>query len=242
MDGAGADSSVAAAVAAEIQALGGEAMGFETDITNESAVERLLQEPISAWGALDAVVNAAGNFRLGTILSMSLDDWEAISAVHVRGPMLTTRAAARWWIAEERAGRILNFTSQAGLRGIPNLAAYATAKAGVIGLTLATANALSSHRITVNAISPNAATRMAAAGVAASLTDPEKVPDLNDPILSADNLVPLVAFLISEMASGVSGRVITNHGSTYALMDIPAGEGAAIEGTYTVEAFLTWLS
>lgn len=242
MDGTGADSSVALAVAAEIQGLGGEAMGFDADVTEESAIHRLLQESISVWGAVDAIVNAAGNFRLGTILSMSLDDWEAISAVHIRGPMLTTRAAAQWWIAKERPGRIVNFTSLAGLSGIPNLAAYATAKAGVIGLTLATANALSGHRITANVISPNATSRMAVAGVAASLTDPGKVPDLTDPSLSADNLVPLVAFLTSEMAGHVSGRVITNHGSTYSLIGIPAGEGDALDAFSTDEAFLTWLS
>jgi NAD(P)-dependent dehydrogenase (short-subunit alcohol dehydrogenase family) len=242
IDGTGSDASVATSVAAEIHGLGGEAMGFDADVTDESAVQLLLQEAIAVWGVVDAVVNAAGNFRLGTILSMSLDDWEAISAVHVRGPMLTTRAAARWWIAEDRPGRIVNFTSHAGLSGISNLAAYATAKAAVIGLTLATANALSSHHITANAISPNAATRMAEAGVAASLTDPENIPNLADPSLSADNLIPIVAFLTSEMAGDVSGRVITNHGSTYSLLGIPASEGAAVGGTSTVEAFLHWLS
>jgi NAD(P)-dependent dehydrogenase (short-subunit alcohol dehydrogenase family) len=242
MDGTGTDSSIATVAAAEIKDLGGEAVGFEVDVTDEAAVDLLLKESISVWGTVDAVVNAAGNFRLGTILSMSLEDWEAISAVHVRGPMLTTRAAAKWWIAQERSGRIVNFTSFAGLSGIPNLAAYATAKAGVIGLTLATANALSGSRITANAISPNAATRMAAAGVAASLTDPDNVPDLTDPSLAADNLVPLVAFLTSEMAGNVSGRVITNHGSTYSLLGIPASEGAAIDGTSNDEAFMTWLS
>jgi NAD(P)-dependent dehydrogenase (short-subunit alcohol dehydrogenase family) len=242
MDGTGTDASIAAVAATEINDLGGEAVGFEVDVTDEAAVDSLLKDSISAWGTVDAVVNAAGNFRLGTILSMSLEDWEAISAVHVRGPMLTARAAARWWIAQELPGRIVNFTSFAGLSGIPNLAAYATAKAGVIGLTLATANALSGNRITANAISPNAATRMAAAGVAASLTDPDNVPDLTDPSLAADNLVPLVAFLTSEMASKVSGRVITNHGSTYSLLGIPASEGTAFDGTFDDEAFLTWLT
>jgi NAD(P)-dependent dehydrogenase (short-subunit alcohol dehydrogenase family) len=242
MDGTGTDSSVATTVATEIRDLGGEAMGFEVDVTDETAVELLVKESISAWGAIDAVVNAAGNFRLGTVLSMSLDDWDAISSAHVRGPVLTTRAAAKWWIAEERSGRIVNFTSLAGLSGIPDLAAYATAKAGVIGLTLATANSLSANRITANAISPSAVSRMAAAGLAASLADPDNIPDLTDPSLSADNLVPLVAFLTSEVAGDVSGRVIANHGSTYSLLDIPADEGAAIDASSTDEAFMTWLS
>jgi NAD(P)-dependent dehydrogenase (short-subunit alcohol dehydrogenase family) len=242
MDGSGTDGSIATAAAAEIVDLGGEAVGFNVDISNETAVELLLKESISIWGAIDAVVNTAGNFRLGTVLSMNLEDWDAISAVHVRGPLLTTRAAAKWWIAEGRSGRIVNFTSAAGTNGIPNLAAYATAKAGVIGLTLATANALSGSRITANAISPNAASRMAAAGVAASLTDPDTVPDLTHPSLAADNLVPLVAFLTSEMAGGVSGRVIINHGSTYSLLDIPANEGETIDGTAGNDAFMEWLS
>jgi len=242
MDGTGVDSLIATTAAAEINDLGGEALGFDIDVRDEMAVDLLFKRSLSVWGTVDAVVNAAGNFRLGTILSMSLEDWEAISAVHVRGPLLTTRAAAKWWIAEERSGRIVNFTSLAGLSGIPNLAAYATAKAGVIGLTLATANALSGSRITANAISPNAATRMAAAGVAASLTDPDNVPDLSDPRLAADNLVPLVAFLTSEIAGDVSGRVITNHGSTYSLLGIPASEGAALDGASSDEAFITWLS
>ena len=242
MDGSGTDGSIATAAAAEIVDLGGEAVGLDIDVSDETAVERLLKESLSIWGAVDAIVNAAGNFRLGTVLSMNLRDWDAISAVHVRGPLLTTRAAARWWIAEDRPGRIVNFTSSAGTNGIANLAAYATAKAGVIGLTLATANALSGSRITANAISPNAATRMAVAGLAASLSDPDHVPDLTDPILAADNLVPLVAFLTSEEAGAVSGRVIINHGSTYSLLDIPANEGAAIEGTAGNDAFMKWLS
>jgi NAD(P)-dependent dehydrogenase (short-subunit alcohol dehydrogenase family) len=242
MDGTGADPSIATAAAADINDLGGEAVGFDADVRDELAVDLLFERSISLWGTVDAVVNAAGNFRLATILSMNLEDWEAISAVHVRGPMLTTRAAAKWWMAEERPGRIVNFTSLAGLSGIPNLASYATAKAGVIGLTLATANALSGSRITANAISPNAATRMAAAGVAASLTDPENVPDLTDPSLAANNLVPLVAFLTSEVAGDISGRVITNHGSTYSLLGVPAGEGAAIDGESSDEAFISWLS
>jgi NAD(P)-dependent dehydrogenase (short-subunit alcohol dehydrogenase family) len=242
MDGTGTDSTIATAAAEDIRELGGDAVGFEVDVTDETAVELLIKETISLWGTVDAVVNTAGNFRLGTILSMSLEDWEAISAAHVRGPMLTTRAAAKWWIAENRSGRIVNFTSLAGLSGISNLAAYATAKAAVVGLTLATANALSGNRITANAISPNAATRMAAAGVAASLTDPDNIPDLTDPSLAPENLVPLVAFLTSEMAGAVTGRVITNHGSTYSLLGIPTSEGAAIDGASSDETFITWLS
>jgi NAD(P)-dependent dehydrogenase (short-subunit alcohol dehydrogenase family) len=242
MDGTGTDSSIAMVAASEIEDLGGEAMGFEVDVTDEAAVDSLLKDSISAWGTVDAVVNAAGNFRLGTILSMSLEDWEAVSAVHVRGPMLTTRAAAKWWIAEKRPGRIVNFTSLAGLSGIPNLAAYATAKAGLIGLTLATANALAGSHITANAISPNAATRMAAAGITASLTNPDNIPDLTDPSLAAENLVPLVAFLTSEIAGNVSGHVITNHGSRYSLLRIPAGEGAEIEAMSTDQDFINWLS
>ena len=86
MDGTGTDSTIVTAAAENIRELGGEAVGFEVDVTDEIAVELLIKETISLWGTVDAVVNAAGNFRLGTILSMSLEDWEAISCSARPGP------------------------------------------------------------------------------------------------------------------------------------------------------------
>ena len=111
------------------------------------------------------MLNVAAVLHTGNIVTATDDEWDTVLDVNLRGSMVVSRAAIRHWVEAGEPGRIVNVTSAAGLEGIPEMFAYSVSKAGVIGLTLATAHAVACRGILVNAIAPLAATRMAVRGL-----------------------------------------------------------------------------
>ena len=142
----------------------------------------------------------AAILRTGNILTATDDDWSSTLDVNLRGSMLVSRAAIRHWVDSGSPGRIVNVTSAAGLEGIPEMFCYSVSKAGVIGLTLATANAVACHDILVNAIAPLAATRMAVRGLGDQALDERsrtgQWPDIVARGLDPARVAPLVEYLI----------------------------------------------
>ncbi|GAA4667264.1 SDR family NAD(P)-dependent oxidoreductase [Gordonia humi] len=194
---------------------GGKAISDFSDISDEQAVERLVERAYSELSRLDIVVNNAGIVRDRAIWNMSVDDFDLVMRVHVRGSWLTSRAVARKWREESKAsggkvyGRIINTTSGAGLHGHFGQTNYGAAKAAIAGLTQALSLELASTGATVNAISPGGRTRMSAtmAGAAAPIEPGERDDDdfdPKDPSLGS----PVVAWLASPEAGHVSGQVI----------------------------------
>ena len=163
VDGSGHDSGPAHDVVAEIAEAGGKAVANGADISVFAAAENLVQTAIEEFGRLDILVNVAGILRDRMVFNMTEQEWDDVIRVHLKGTFNTTRFASAHWRSlrdESAQNRIINFTSVSGLHGAPGQPNYAAAKMGIVGLTWSSARALGKYGVTVNAISPGAATRM----------------------------------------------------------------------------------
>ena len=218
LDGRGGAEGPAAEVVAEIRAAGGEAVADTHDVADEEGARALIRTALDTYGDLHALVNNAGFVRDRMFVSATFEEWDAVMRVHLRGHFAPSRCAVDHWRAQQKAGkpvdaRIVNTTSGAGLLGSIGQAAYSTAKAGLVGLTLVQAAELGRYGITANAIAPAARTRMTEAVFAQAMAKPESGFDPMDPA----NIAPLVVYLASAASSGVTGRVFELSGGRLSL-------------------------
>jgi NAD(P)-dependent dehydrogenase (short-subunit alcohol dehydrogenase family) len=211
VDGSGQDSGPAHDVVAEIGEAGGKAIASGADIADSTAAEKLVESAIEEFGRLDILVNVAGILRDRMVFNMTEQEWDDVIRVHLKGTFNTTKFASAHWRSlrdESAQNRIINFTSVSGLHGAPGQPNYAAAKMGIVGLTYSSARSLAKYGVTVNAISPGAATRMT-----------DSVPGERRRIRpgadewSPDNVAPIVAYLASERSGWITGRII--HASGY---------------------------
>jgi len=150
------DADVVGAAAAEI---GERAHAAAADVARTEDVERVVAEAVERTGRVDVLFNNAGLLRDRVLWKLEDADWDAVVDVSLGGTFRFTRACVPHFRAQEY-GRVVNVTSYTGLHGNVGQAAYAAAKAGVIGFTKTAAKELARFGVTVNAISPNAQTRM----------------------------------------------------------------------------------
>jgi NAD(P)-dependent dehydrogenase (short-subunit alcohol dehydrogenase family) len=221
VDGSGASTGPAHDVVAEIAEAGGKAIANGADISDHVAAEQLVESAIEQFGRLDVLVNVAGILRDRMVFNMTEQEWDDVIRVHLKGTFNTTRFASAHWrsLRDETAqNRIINFTSVSGLHGAPGQPNYAAAKMGIVGLTYSSAHSLAKYGVTVNAISPGAATRMTASiptdrrRAAAPSGDDERSPD---------NVAPIVAYLASERSGWINGRIIHSAGYEVSLYSNP---------------------
>jgi NAD(P)-dependent dehydrogenase (short-subunit alcohol dehydrogenase family) len=222
VDGSGTDTGPAHEVVAEIAEAGGKAVASGADITDFAAAEGLIGGAIEQFGKLDVLVNVAGILRDRMIFNMTEQEWDDVIRVHLKGTFNTTRFASAYWrsLRDETAqNRIINFTSVSGLHGAPGQPNYAAAKMGIVGLTYSSANALAKYGVTVNAISPGAATRMTSSIPMERRREgsPSNAPD----VMSPDNVAPIVAYLAAERSGWITGRVIHSAGYEISLYSNP---------------------
>jgi 3-oxoacyl-[acyl-carrier protein] reductase len=137
----------------EIERRGRRALAVKCDVTREADVLALVESVVARFARLDVLVNNAGIQKAQPITEMSLDDWERMMAVHLRGAFLCSREAARVMIPR-RSGRIIILSSQLAYIGRPNYTAYSAAKGGLLTFTRALAQELAPHGILVNSVSP----------------------------------------------------------------------------------------
>ena len=213
-------SGPAEEVVAEIEAMGGTAIANGDDIADWAGAERLVEAAIDTFGSIDTVVNNAGFVRDRMFANTSEEEWDAVVRVHLKGHFCVSRMAAAWWRSEAKvgrktSGRIVNTSSGAGLLGSVGQAAYSAAKAGIVGLTLVQAAELGRYGATANAIAPVARTRMTEQVFA----DDMAVPDAGFDAKAPENIAPLVAWLGSDQAASVTGRVFEIDGGQLTLMD-----------------------
>lgn len=206
-DGTGADSRPAARVVEEITAANGEAVAHFEDVSEPEGAASLIRLAIERWGRLDVVVNNAGILRDRMVFNMSVEEWDSVIKVHLRGHFLTTRLASAHWRERSKAGeatggRIVNTSSTSGILGIAGQSNYGAAKAGIAAFTQIVAMEMERYGVTVNAIAPGARTRMTEKTFG-ELSVPEGTFDA----LAPENIAPMVAFLASDAAAGITGQV-----------------------------------
>jgi 3-oxoacyl-[acyl-carrier protein] reductase len=143
----------ARSLAIEVERRGRRALAVRCDVTSEADVRALMRGVVERFGRLDVLVNNAGIQKAQPITDMTLDDWERMMAVHLRGAFLCSREAARVMIPQG-SGRIILLSSQLAYIGRPNYTAYSAAKGGLLTFTRALAQELAPHGILVNGIAP----------------------------------------------------------------------------------------
>jgi NAD(P)-dependent dehydrogenase (short-subunit alcohol dehydrogenase family) len=219
VDGSGQDTGPAHDVVAEIAEAGGKAVANGADISVFAAAENLVRTAIEEFGRLDILVNVAGILRDRMVFNMTEQEWDDVIRVHMKGTFNTTRFASAHWrsLRDSTAqNRIINFTSVSGLHGAPGQPNYAAAKMGIVGLTWSSARALGKYGVTVNAISPGAATRM----TDSVPTERRRTrPEVDE--WSPDNVAPIVAYLASERSGWITGRIIHSSGYEVSLYSNP---------------------
>lgn len=219
--GAGADGTdtgehPAEQVVAEIKAAGGEAVVNGDDVASWEGAQNLIQTALDNFGALDVLVNNAGFLRDRMLVSMTEQEWDAVTRVHLKGHFAPLHHAAAYWRAEAKAGRprqarIINTTSGAGLMGSVGQGNYAAAKAGIAEMTIQAAAEMGSYGITANAIAPAARTRMTL-GAGGEMADAMAAPEAGFDAMDPANISPLVVWLGSTESEGVTGRVFEVEG------------------------------
>ncbi len=141
------------ALAGELSAGGARVVAQRCDITSETDVDQLVERCVGELGSLDVMVNNAGITRDATMRKMTLEEFRLVIDVHVQGAWLGTRAAASV-IREQGSGSIVNMSSISGKVGNIGQTNYSAAKAGIVGLTKASAKELAHRSVRVNAIQP----------------------------------------------------------------------------------------
>jgi 3-oxoacyl-[acyl-carrier protein] reductase len=198
-------------MADEIKAMGRQALSAGVDVTDPDAISGAVEQVLSQFSRVDILVNNAGITRDNLLVRMSIEEWDQVLDVNLKGVFHCTKALARPMM-KQRQGRIVNIASVVGLMGNAGQANYCAAKAGIIGFTKAVAKELASRSVTVNAIAP---------GFIETEMTKQLGEENRDAFMQAiplrrfgtpEDVALLVSFLVSEDAGYLTGQVINVDG------------------------------
>lgn len=214
------DTDPMAKVVREIESAGGRAFGVAGDVTKAEDAQKIVDAAVEKFGSLDILINNAGLTRDNLIARMTDAQWDLVVDISLRGTFNCTRASAKHFMKRDRAGRIVNTSSVAGLFGNIGQVNYAAAKAGIVGLTKTVAKEWQRYNVTCNAVAFGLVdTRLTREKETGDVVSGEKVgipKKIRDDMLekaAGQNMAPEdaakpVLFLASDDAKFITGQVL----------------------------------
>jgi NAD(P)-dependent dehydrogenase (short-subunit alcohol dehydrogenase family) len=228
----GADPRRVNEVVREIRDEGGEATAMIGDVADMDFAENLVRTALETYDKLDILVCAHGILRERMIFNMTEDEWDGLVRAHLKGCFAPTKFASIYWRQTRAGGRIIYFTSDAGIHGSAGQPNYSAAHAGKLGLMRSNARALARYGVTCNCVAPLASTRMTDRGLAAQRAGGEP-PSLHAAGTAMDpkNVVPIIVWLASDAGGVANGRIFGASGHRISLYSEPYWERTLFSDT-----------
>ena len=216
-EGVGADETPAQEVVRTIKAAGGEAVVNTDNVADFMGAKRMIDQAIDTFGGLDVLVNNAGILRDRVLANMMEEEWDAVIAVHLKGTFGPARHAAAYWRNRSKEidgpvnARIINTSSVSGIYGNTGQTNYGAAKAGIAAFTVIAARELKRYGITVNAVAPQAVTRM----TSGLRERTQEQIDAGNPA----RVSPAIVWMASAESKDFTGRIVEAGGGLLAIAE-----------------------
>lgn len=216
-DGSGASHSMADVVVDEIKKAGGKAVANYGSVSTKDGADGMIKTALDAFGSIDIVVNNAGILRDKSFKNMTEEDWDLITAVHVKGAYYVTKAA---WphMLERKWGRVIMTASASGIYGNFGQSNYSMAKMGLVGFGQTLALEGEKHNIRTNIIAPVAVSRMTESLMPANVHE----------MIKPEFVSPLVVYLCSEQCD-VNGEYYEVGAGCFARLETLRAKGLTIK-------------
>ena len=209
MDGSEPTSEIANEVVEEIKSAGGEAVANANSVAEMAGGDSIVKSAVDNFGRIDGVVCVAGILRERMLFNMGEEEWDPVVATHLKGHFTVFRAAAAL-MRKQKSGSLIGFTSGA-FAGSVAQANYASAKGGIVSLVRSAAVGLHKYGVRANCIAPVARTRMSA-------NVPMEISSIGD----AEDVAPMVVYLLGDKSAHITGQVYTVSGGKIAVWNQPA--------------------